>query len=63
MFSARGISTTHQQNRICVLDNAIGHITEWNFKLEAPNWVITKRLDQESGESETARVALSTLVS
>jgi hypothetical protein len=53
---------SRRQNRIYDLDDAIGYITEWNFKLEAPNWVITKRLDQESGESETARVALSTLV-
>ena len=50
------------QNRIYELGVSVGYITEWDFKLEAPNWVITKRLDQESGESETARVALSTLV-
>jgi hypothetical protein len=44
------------QNRIYDLESAIGYITECNFALQAPNWIITK------SNGAQVRVALSTLV-
>jgi hypothetical protein len=53
---------SRQQNRLYSLDQAIGYITDNNFELQAPNWIITKRLEKTDGESRMVRVALSTLV-
>jgi hypothetical protein len=54
---------SRQRNRIFDLDRAVGYITECDFRLQAPNWIITKRLEKTDGdESSPVRVALSTLV-
>jgi hypothetical protein len=54
---------SRKQNRIFDLDQTVGYITESDFELQAPNWVVTKALGKPDGdESEPARVALSTLV-
>jgi hypothetical protein len=54
---------SRKQNRIFDLDLAVGYITESDFKLQAPNWVITKALGKlGEDESEPVRVALSTLL-
>ncbi len=53
---------SRQQNRLNSLDQAVGYITDNNFELQPPNWIITKRLETTDGESRPVRVALSTLV-
>lgn len=54
---------SRRQNRIYSLDQAIGYITDWDFRVEAPNWIITKRLERTDGdESSPVRVALSAWV-
>ena len=47
---------SRQQNRIYDLDKSVGYITGCNFKLQTPNWIITKRMGRP------VRVALGTLV-
>jgi hypothetical protein len=50
---------SRKQNRLFDLDDTVGLITDADFKLEAPNSVITKRLLPSDGdESYTVRVAL-----
>jgi hypothetical protein len=51
---------SRKQNLLFNLEDAVGYITESDFKWEAPNWIITKRLvPSGEGESEPVRVALS----
>jgi hypothetical protein len=54
---------SRKQDRIYSLDQAIGYITDCDFRVQAPNWIITKRLERTDEDgSQPVRVALSTLV-
>jgi hypothetical protein len=47
-------------NRVFNLDDTLGYITQSDFKLEAPDWVITKRLIRSGGDQGyPVRVPLS----